>query len=172
MQENQYRQIQPCEVQGNPFEMLGKRWALVTAGDENGINTMTVSWGMLGVMWGQDVVQVVIRPQRYTKEFVDRTGRFTLSFYGPDAKPTLGYFGKVSGRDEDKIAKAGWKPRLFGKAPAFEGAELVFSCRILHSQRLNPEGFAPDANCDERWYPEKDYHEMYIATIEQVFVKE
>ena len=51
----------------NAFKKIGLDWMLVTAGDENGWNTMTASWGYAGVIWGKNAFQVVIRPQRYTK---------------------------------------------------------------------------------------------------------
>ena len=87
----------------NPFTKLGQDWALVTAGDQNDFNTMTVSWGALGFIWGKPTVTIYIRPQRYTKEFLDRGDTFTLSFYPADQKPVLGYLGKVSGREENKV---------------------------------------------------------------------
>lgn len=167
-----YRKIQPNEIQGNLFEMLGSEWALVTAGTSDALNTMTVSWGSFGVMWGKNIVQVVLRPQRYTKKFVDEQKRFTLSFYGPDQKKALGYLGKVSGRDEDKIAKVGFVPKEFDGAPAFEEAKLVLVCKTLYTQTIDPAGFMPDTDCDEKWYPQKDYHVAYTAEIEAVYQKE
>lgn len=66
-------------LQFNPFTKIGKEWMLITAGDEKKHNTMTASWGGVGIMWGKQVVTAYIRPQRYTKEFVDAEGLFTLS---------------------------------------------------------------------------------------------
>ena len=37
----------------NPFTKLSKEWALVTAGDKEKSNTMTVSWGGTGVLWAK-----------------------------------------------------------------------------------------------------------------------
>ena len=77
-----FREIKPEELDFNPFQKIGKQWMLITAGNESGYNTMTASWGGAGVMWGKPSVTAYIRPQRYTKEFVDREETFTLSFYG------------------------------------------------------------------------------------------
>lgn len=41
---------------------------------------MTASWGGIGVIWNKNVVTVYIRPQRYTREFVDASDHFTLTF--------------------------------------------------------------------------------------------
>ena len=49
---------------------------------------MTVSWGAMGFMWGKPS-SPYIRPQRYTKEFVDTRDTFTLSFYPQRKKRAL-----------------------------------------------------------------------------------
>ena len=84
---------------------------LVTAGDAASHNTMTASWGGLGVLWGAPVATCYIRQSRYTKEFVDGSDLFTLSFLDPAVwRRQLSYLGRVSGRDEDKIKAAGLTP--------------------------------------------------------------
>ena len=62
----------------NPFTKIGKEWMLITAGNEEKHNTMTASWGGVGIMWGMNVATAYIRPQRYTKEFVDAEDMYTL----------------------------------------------------------------------------------------------
>lgn len=156
----------------NPFTKLGRQWGLVTAGTENGFNTMTVSWGSVGFIWNKPVVTVYIRPQRYTKEFIDQEACFTLSFYSDEQKPALGYLGKVSGHeDKAKVEKSGLTPAFTNGVPYFEEAELVFVCRKMSRTTLAPEGFI-DETVDGKFYPEHDYHEMYIAEIVDVLVKE
>ncbi len=75
-----FKEILAEEIKNNPFGLIGKDWTLITAENEGKVNTMTASWGGLGVMWGKDVAFVVIRPQRYTKEFIDNTDKFSLTF--------------------------------------------------------------------------------------------
>ena len=101
------KSIKPEELQKNVFSMIGKEWLLVTAEKEGQVNTMTASWGGLGVMWGKNVAFIVLRPQRYTKEFVDAGGTFSLSVLDGGYRKTLNYLGTVSGRNEDKVAKSG-----------------------------------------------------------------
>ena len=155
----------------NPFTKIGKEWALISAGDKNKCNTMTVSWGGVGVLWGKNVATCYIRPQRYTKEFVDTRDTFTLSFYPAEKKDALSYLGKVSGRDEDKVKKVGFTPAFTNGNAYFEEAELVLVCRKMSRTPLRPEQFL-DETVDGRWYPNKDYHEMYIAEVIDVLVKE
>lgn len=167
---NPFIEITPESLEKSPFRLIGKEWMLVTAEKEGTVNTMTASWGGLGVMWGKNVAYVVIRPQRYTKAFIDHADTFSLTFYAPEFKKQLSYLGSVSGRDEDKIAKAGLTVAHSGDTPYFEEAHLVMVCKKLYKQPLDPEGFIAK-ELDEKWYPNKDYHEMYIVEVEKVLVR-
>ena len=71
-----FTEISPMEL-GNVFDLIGKKWMLVTAGDQNKFNTMTASWGGMGVMWHKNIAVTVIRPSRYTYEFVDNNDTFS-----------------------------------------------------------------------------------------------
>ena len=105
-----FREINAEELSFNPFDKIGKEWMLITAGDEAKHNTMTASWGGLGIMWGKKVATVYIRPQRYTKEFVDQNERFTISFYKEEYRKALSICGSKSGRDCEKEKEAGLTP--------------------------------------------------------------
>lgn len=71
---------------------------------------MTASWGGVGVLWNKNVATVYIRPQRYTKEFVDGNEKFTLTFFSEQYRNALTYLGRVSGKDGDKIKESGLTP--------------------------------------------------------------
>ena len=77
------------KMEFNPFTKIGKEWALVSAGDKTRCNTMTVSWGGVGVLWGKNVVFIFIRDSRYTKEFLDNGDLFSLSFLNEDYRDAL-----------------------------------------------------------------------------------
>ncbi len=164
------KSIRPEELQKNPFSMIGKEWMLVTAQKEGKVNTMTASWGGLGIMWGKPVAYVFIRPQRYTKEFIDASKTLSLSVLDESFRKTLNYLGTVSGRDEDKIAKSGLTVAYTGETPYFTEANTVLVCRKLFAQPYDPASFI-DKSCEEKWYPQKDYHTMYIVEIEDVLIQ-
>lgn len=166
-----FKEIAVEELKFNPFTKIGKEWVLVTAGNEEGHNTMTASWGGVGVMWGKNVVSVYIRPQRYTKEFVDANDTFTLSFYDETYKKALSICGSKSGRDCDKEKEAGLTPYYVDGTTAFEEADMILVCRKQYHQDMAPEHFDVKEN-DEKWYPDHDYHTMYMAEIVKVLVKE
>lgn len=167
-----YKEIKPEELKNNPFQLIGKDWMLVTAKKGDTINTMTASWGGMGVMWHKNVAVAVLRPQRYTKEFVDASDHFSLSFYDESYRKDMTYVGRVSGRDEaDKISKTNLVPAEIDGVPYFENATMILICKKLFVQQMNPEGFLEDSkDLDDNNYPDKDYHFMYIAEIEKMYV--
>lgn len=164
------REISVTELQVTP-RMIGNEWWLVTAGDKaKGYNTMTASWGHVGVIWQRPTAIVYIRPQRYTKEFIDRADRYTLSLFGGGYKKEMGYLDSHSGRDGDKVAKVGLTPVFEEDYTYFAEAETVIVCRKLYQAPLLPVGFI-DARIIDEQYPAGDFHEMYIGEIEKVLVK-
>lgn len=166
-----WKEIKPEEWDANPFKAVGKDWMLITAGDEKNCNTMTASWGGVGVIWGKPSVTAYIRQSRYTKEFVDREETFTLTFFDEKYRKALSYCGTVSGREQDKIKKAGLTPMNVEGTTAFEEAEVIILCKKQYHIYMDPEGFDVKEN-DTKWYSDHDYHTMYIGSIEKIYVKE
>lgn len=159
------------EISENVFSLIGKQWMLITAGTAEHCNTMTASWGGLGVLWGAPAATCYIRPQRYTKEFVDREEYFTLSFFGEEWRKALSLCGSKSGRDVDKVKECGFTVKTADcGAPYFEEASLVLVCRKRFAQEMDPNLMPDDVK--EKWYPEKDYHTMYIGEIVQALEAE
>ncbi len=154
----------------NPFEKIGKDWMLVTAGDEKKANTMTASWGGMGVMWGKDVVFVVIRQTRYTKEFMDVQGTFSLSFPMEQYRKEMKFLGAVSGRDEDKITESGLHVGYDEGIPYIDEANLVLLCRTMSATKLTMQDMV-DAGIEETWYSDGNLHTMYIAEITKVLMR-
>lgn len=160
-----FQQIDVKQWNQNVFSAIGDQWMLITAGTKDRCNTMTASWGGLGVLWGKPVATAYIRPQRYTKEFVDAQDCFTLSFFGEEHRKALALCGAKSGREIDKAAQCGFTVAESAcGAPYFEEAQLVLVCRKLYVDTIKPECFL-DRECDTRWYPEHDYHTVYIGAI-------
>ena len=163
------KEINIRDIKKSPVELISDGWGLVTAGNENGFNTMTVSWGALGEIWGKDAAFVFIRPQRYTFEFTEKEEIFTLSFYGSEFKDALKICGSKSGRDIDKAAVCGLTPVFTDGGVTFEQAEYTLVCRKMASQFINPAGFA-DTSIENN-YANKDYHKMYVGEIIKVYQK-
>ncbi len=149
------------------FSLWEHQWLLLTSGDfQSGqYNTMTVAWGSLGAMWNKPFAQVVVRPVRYTYEFLEKYDTFTLSVFPSQYRKALSLLGARSGRDGDKIASAGLTPISASKvaSPVFAEAELVIECRKIYFDDFRPENFL-SADIDKN-YPNKDYHRIYYGEI-------
>lgn len=167
---SEFHEISIEKLSLNPFTMISRQWMLVTAGNRAGCNTMTASWGSLGELWGHYVSTIYIRPTRYTLEFLNREPFYSLCFFGEDQRAALNYCGSHSGRDGDKIKAAGLTPVFDEAAPYFKEANLVFLCRKLYRQDFDPACFL-DKRIDGACYPRKDYHKMFIGSIEKVLKK-
>lgn len=165
-----FSEIKPDEFDHSPFKLIGKDWMLITAEKEGKLNTMTASWGGFGVMWAKNVAYIVIRPQRYTKEFIDISDTFSLTFFDESFRKTLSYLGTKSGRDEDKIEKSNLTVLHTDTIPYFEEANIAILCKKLYAQEYKPECFVAQ-ELNEQWYPDVDHHTLYIAEVTKILVK-
>lgn len=171
------KNIRPEALADNPFKMIGKDWMLVTActkrEDEDGKiitgrpNTMTASWGGVGILWNKPVATIYIRPTRYTKEIIDQTDTFSLSVLPEKFKNALDYCGCHSGRDGDKFRPAKLDVEYMNGTPWIKQARVVLFCRKLYAQELNPFSFTDEHICDQN-YRKNDFHTMYIGEIIKV----
>ena len=164
-----FQKVDPKTLNLNPFAAIGDQWMLITAGTAGNCNTMTASWGGLGVLWGAPMATAYIRPQRYTKGFVDGNEYFTLSFFPEQYRPQLGLCGSKSGRDIDKVKECGFTvAEGAGGAPYFEQAELVLVCRKRMVMPMDPALMPEDVK--EKWY-DNDFHTMYWGEIVEALKK-
>ena len=167
-----FKEVDITEVKENVVKLIAEQWGLVTAGDSTKYNTMTVSWGSIGELWGKPCATVYIRPQRYTEEFMNVCDRFTLSFYPMSERKRIhGVCGSKSGRDVDKVKECGLTPCFDEDAPYFKEAEIVLICKKMAKSRLNPDEFI-DESIKDKWYPQEDYHYIYYAEIEKVLISD
>ena len=146
-----------------PFELIGNDWMLITAGNKEKFNTMTASWGTIGILWNKKVATCFIRPQRYTFEFIEKNDYFSLSFFDSSYKDILKLCGTKSGREIDKVKETNLTPCFENVAPYFKEAHTVLVCKKIYSQFIDPECILDKSI--EKNYPNKDYHKMYVGEI-------
>ncbi len=159
--------LQLSSLSMHPFTDFDKRWMLLSAGDfaSGAWNCMTVSWGFIGTMWNLPVAQTVVRPQRYTREFMDKYDTFTLCAFPDEYRKALSLLGSKSGRDGNKVAESGLRPMASSivAAPSFAEADLVLECRKIFRQPMTPEAMLDPRAVGA--YPTKDYHIIYIGEV-------
>ena len=165
--------IEPQKLDQSVFKLIGEDWALITiAGEDGSYNPMTVSWGGLGVLWGKNVCFAFIRPQRYTYEFAEReNATWTFSFFPEKYHDALGFCGKNSGRDVDKVKACNLTPEnLAHGGIGYKEANLIIEAKKLYSDDIRESRFFDRSLL--RHYAKSDYHRMYICEICDIYRKE
>lgn len=172
----EFHEISPYDMSGNLISAIGKDWMLVSAASPEGdvfgkdYNTMTASWGGVGVLWGKPVAFVFVRPERHTFHFTEKEELLSLSFFSEDYKDALAFCGRTSGRDTDKAAECSltpvFAPKGEGRHVYFDEATRVLLCRKLYAADIEKDAFV-DASCLES-YGNGGFHKMYVCEIEKV----
>ena len=165
-----FEEIKIKDLSFNVFDKIGKEWMLITAGTVEKHNAMTASWGNLGVLWHKPVATVYVRPQRFTKTFLDKEDFFTISFYDESKKDALLFYGQNSGKDIDKDSKTNFVAKSFDRSVAFEEADLVFVCKKTFCDQMNPNKIL-NKTIIKDIYENNDFHYIYIGEIVAVFKK-
>ena len=144
---------------------------LITAGESGNFNTMTASWGTLGILWHLPVAVCFVRPQRYTFGFMESSHHYTLCFLEDHHRDILQFCGTRSGKDVDKVAETGLVPLITETGNIYyEQCKMVLECRKIYSDSLLEERFL-DSNLIGKNYPNKDFHKFYIGEIISCLVK-
>jgi flavin reductase (DIM6/NTAB) family NADH-FMN oxidoreductase RutF len=153
------------KLNDNVFHQLDDDWMLITAGDPGNFNTMTASWGALGILWSLPVSICFIRPHRYTFEFMEASAYYTLCFLEDQYRDILQFCGTHSGKNVDKVAETGLIPLTTETGNIYyEQCKLALECRKLYADSLKEEKFVLQ-NLIGKNYPKKDFHKFYIGQI-------
>ena len=154
-----------CALCDGDFAELINGGALLSATSKSGkFNTMTVSWGGYGTLWGKKVCFVFVRPERYTYEFCENGDVLTLSFFGKERANTLRFCGTKSGRDTDKIATCDLKFTTDNQgAVFFDDAVATLKLKKLYAQDMQKECFIDTSPL--KFYENGGLHRIYICEI-------
>lgn len=165
-----FKEITVKEITKSACTMFSEGWAIVSAGNENDYNGMTVSWGCLGHVWRKDVANVYVRPTRYTYKYFEENDYFTVCIFKGDFKKDLTYVGKHSGRDEDKFAKTDLDYSFIDGLPVVNQAEYVLLCKKAYAHDIIRPEFIDKSV--EAFYQDDNLHRSYYGVIEKVFINE
>ena len=139
-------------------------------------DSMVIGWGHLGTLWSKPTFVVYVRDSRFTKEQLDATGEFTVSFPLQKPDPLITRVcGTLSGRDTDKLAEAHLTtdPANTVKVPALWEYPLTLECRVLYSGRMDPAALPQDVQT--AFYPAddkgcQDAHTAYVGLITSAYI--
>jgi uncharacterized protein (DUF952 family)/flavin reductase (DIM6/NTAB) family NADH-FMN oxidoreductase RutF len=147
------------------------QWFLLSCGDfeKKDFNSMTISWGGLGTMWGLPVALVAVRFSRYTFQFMERNDTFTINSFPEKYRDVLNTFGGRSGREIDKMQSTQITAIASKKvnAPSYLEAELVIECKKIYWNDINPAHFLDERIVEK--YSTRDYHRFYVGEVVGIF---
>ena len=164
-----FERIDPLKLADNPFKLIGEDWMIISAKGKEKSSGMTASWGGVGILYNKPVCFCFVRPQRYTYKLVENTDYVTFSFFDESYKKVLGYFGRASGYNEDKIAESGLCAITENEYVWYDEARLVIKARKIYADDIKENCFIDTTKLEH--YPSKDYHRVYICEIEEVLIK-
>lgn len=169
---NDYIEIAPSDFDRSAFKLIGDEWMLITAPDsskESGANAMTASWGGIGVLWNTPVATIYVRPQRYTYSLAEACDRLSLCFFSSEHKKALGFCGRASGRDTDKLKECGFTCHKEDGVAVIDQADTVMICKKLYADDLKESSFIDKEHLS---HYNGDFHRFYILEIEKILVKQ
>ena len=158
-----------------------KSGVLVTGKDENKINSMTISWGMVGIEWGKPVFVTFIRESRFTRSLIEKNGEFTVNIpLDESAKKILAFCGSKSGRDVDKAKEIGItyeEPETIS-VPGIRELPLTLECKVIYKQTQDIDAMTEENR--EKFYPQnvdstftgsnRDTHVAYYGEIVDAYI--
>ncbi len=159
------KKLDITHIELEAVDLWKNQWLLLTAGNMENYNMMTVAWGSIGCMWNKAFVQIVVRPQRHTWNFTEKYDHFTLCAFPKEFRKDMNFLGTVSGRDRDKLAETKLHAIASTKveAPSYAEASLILECKKMYRQQMDPAGFM-DPSIQKK-YPINDYHTIYFGEI-------
>ena len=154
-----------------------KKGILLTTRSGEKVNTMTIGWGKIGIEWNRPVFIAYVRETRFTKGMLEASGEFTVNIpYGDLDSSVLGYCGRKSGRDTDKIADLGLSlvESDVVSAPGIKELPLTLECKVIYKQKQDLN--ALPSEIIDRFYPVvdadgfRDYHIAYYGEIVNAYM--
>lgn len=164
------------EINVNPFELFKKGNILLTAGDLNNRNSMTIGWGTIGYLFRKNVVIIYVKESRYTKHLMDESEYFSISFLSDKYKKELAIMGTKSGKDIDKYKETNLHLvyDIDKKVSYIKESYLVFKLKKISDLKFDYDHIY-DQDIVKNYYSgseENNFHTMYIGEIVSCLVSE
>ena len=144
--------------------------AILTAGDKNSYNSMTIGWGSIGVGFARPIFTVYVKPERYTYQFIEKSKIFTVSYIDKKLYSKFGPYGNKSGKDVNKEEVSGTHIKFLDDGGiTFEEASEVFVCKIIAKQHITEKDIHQDIidlyNGNLKVYFSTNPHVSYVGEI-------
>jgi flavin reductase (DIM6/NTAB) family NADH-FMN oxidoreductase RutF len=165
------KKLDYMQIAQQAMAQIGAGGAFLTVSGGEAVNTMTIGWGLIGIMWGKPMLTVAVRTSRHTFGIIDKAGDFTVSVPVTDKRKELAFCGSKSGRTFDKFKECGLvrKDGIRVKTPIIGIPAIHFECEIVFKAPMDPQFLRSDFS---GLYPSKDYHTLYYGQIVECYSTE
>ncbi len=138
---------------------------LCTAGADGKPNPMTIGWLVGGVLWGKPILEVLVRPSRYSFSRLEQNAEFTVNVMPREFVEAIQICGSASGRTTDKFAETRMTvtPAQEVKVPLIEQAVISYECRVVHTNEVEPQRL--EQAIVTTFYPHGDFHRVYFGEV-------
>lgn len=152
--------VDPVNMRSDP--------AIALASDGKETNGLTIGWLSTGTLWSKPCCTVYVHKTRYSKHIFDGAEYFSVCFLKSENRSVVGYFGRVSGRDENKMKNCGLTVETDG-APYFAQSRVVILCKVMGKSDFDPASVDTGVS---GWYQKEGVHTQYYGEIVKVLVSE
>lgn len=176
------REIDPMEHLETIMKGV-KKAALVTTKADGIVNSMTISWGQIGIEWNKLIFTIYIRTGRHTHKMLEASNEFTLNIgFGEEVDKITAFCGTKSGASIDKIKELGLTLVSGNKieTPGIKELPLTLECKIIYKQLQDKDAISTSVK--ERFYPDNvpgsfprsnnDFHTMFYGEIVGAYMVE
>ncbi|MBR4831763.1 MAG: flavin reductase family protein [Butyrivibrio sp.] len=165
-----FQPVNPEDIENGAYSFVGEK-IIISSLKGDKVNAVSAAWGGVGYVWNKRVTFIFVRKSRYTKECIDESGEFSISFMDQDTyRGALKYLGLVSGRDEDKIAGARLNVNYDDGIPFIDEAREVITCKVVYKQEFDKDSFV-DKSIIEDLYKDGDYHILYVGEVKKILLR-
>ena len=165
--------VTPEDFDENIFNLVGKDWTVITAGDQP--NSMVASWGGVGIMFNKPVTWNFLRANRYTLEKIRETGTYTMCYFPDQYKGDIMQFGMKSGRNTDKMAQTKLTPMVTPDGyPAYAEAKIIIECKLIAASTVSKDEFYTEEAktfLQEGFDDAKDWHKLVYGEITKIYIR-
>lgn len=165
-----YQTIKYNEMTTEMLEQL-RIGAFFTTKVNNKVNTMTIAWGGINIVWNKPLFVAYVRFSRDSYGMVEESNEFTISVpLDKDMRKELSFCGTKSGRDVDKIKEMNMKtsPGRVLETPVLTDCELHYECKVIYKLPME-HGLIPK-DIKNRYYKNDEYHMIYYGEIVDSYI--
>ena len=151
--------------------------AILSVGNKNLYNSMTIEWGSLGVAFKKPVFTVYVKPDRYTYEVMEKSDIFTVNFIERKLLKKFAIYGTKSGKDVNKEEEAGTHIQFLEKGGVtFGEAVEVYVCKKMAKSIIDEKSMDPYIKelykNNVKVYKTLKPHVLYIGEIIGHYIRE